>query len=178
MHNPSMATILEQLIGLPGTIIITLGLIISVSSSYLSWTLFATEIPFLAAKNKAFPQVFLKTNQNNVPIASLWLTSIVVQIALISVYFFNKNYTQLLLISSVMILLPYFLVSAFYLKESWRNRRTKHILIAIVAVIYAAWLLYAAGISLLLLSMCLYIIGLSVFFYSRYSNQRKNNIVL
>lgn len=45
MHNPSMATILEQLIGLPGTIIITLGLIISVSSSYLSWTLFATEIP-------------------------------------------------------------------------------------------------------------------------------------
>ncbi|MEX7543617.1 aldehyde dehydrogenase family protein, partial [Acinetobacter baumannii] len=36
MHNPSMATILQQLIGLPGTIIITIGLIISVSSSYLS----------------------------------------------------------------------------------------------------------------------------------------------
>lgn len=50
MHNPSMATILQQLIGLPGTIIITIGLIISVSSSYLSWTLFATEIPYLAAK--------------------------------------------------------------------------------------------------------------------------------
>ena len=31
--------------------------------------------------------------------------------------FFNKNYTQLLLISSVMILLPYFLVSAFILKN-------------------------------------------------------------
>ena len=46
MHNPSMATILQQLIGLPGTIIITIGLIISVASSYLSWTLFATEIPF------------------------------------------------------------------------------------------------------------------------------------
>ena len=69
MHNPSMATILEQLIGLPGTIIITLGLIISVSSSYLSWTLFAIEILFLAAKNKAFSKVFLKTNQNNIQIA-------------------------------------------------------------------------------------------------------------
>ncbi|MNG60557.1 putative arginine/ornithine antiporter [compost metagenome] len=173
MHNPSMATILEQLIGLPGTIIITLGLIISVSSSYLSWTLFATEIPFLAAKNKAFPQIFLKTNQNNVPIASLWLTSIVVQISLIAVCFFDKNYTQLLLISSVMILLPYFLVSAFYLKESWKNKRAKHIWIAMVAVIYASWLLYAAGISLLLLSGCLYLVGLSIFFYSRYADKRE-----
>ena len=173
MHNPSMATILEQLIGLPGTIIITLGLIISVSSSYLSWTLFATEIPFLAAKNKAFPQIFLKTNQNNVPIASLWLTSIVVQISLIAVCFFDKNYTQLLLISSVMILLPYFLVSAFYLKESWRNKRGKHIWIAMVAVIYASWLLYAAGIALLLLSGCLYLVGLSIFFYSRYADKRE-----
>lgn len=173
MHNPSMATILEQLIGLPGTIIITLGLIISVSSSYLSWTLFATEIPFLAAKNKAFPKVFLKTNQNNVPIASLWLTSVVVQISLIAVCFFDKNYTQLLLISSVMILLPYFLVSAFYLKESWKNKRTKHIWIALIAVIYASWLLYAAGISLLLLSGCLYLVGLSIFFYSRYADKRE-----
>lgn len=178
MHNPSMATILAQLIGLPGTIIITLGLIISVSSSYLSWTLFATEIPFLAAKNRAFPKVFLKTNQNNVPIASLWLTSVVVQISLIAVCFFDKNYTQLLLISSVMILLPYFLVSAFYLKESWKNKRTKHIWIALIAVIYASWLLYAAGISLLLLSGCLYLVGLSIFLYSRYTNKREvcNNL--
>ena len=172
MHNPSMATILTQLIGFPGTVIITLGLIISVSSSYLSWTLFATEIPFLAAKNKAFPAIFLKTNQNNVPISSLWLTSIVVQISLIAVCFFDKNYTQLLLISSVMILLPYLLVSAFYFKESWKNKRTKHICIASVAVIYAAWLLYAAGLSLLLLSGILYILGILVFFYSKYSNRK------
>ena len=166
MHNPSMATILGQLIGIPGTFVITLGLIISVSSSYLSWTLFATEIPYLAAKNGAFPKIFLKTNQNSVPIASLWLTSIVVQLSLIAVCFFNKNYTQLLLISSVMILLPYFLVSAFYLKESIRNKRTKHIVIASIATMYAVWLLYAAGFSLLLLSGIFYALGL-IFLLSR-----------
>lgn len=172
MHNPSMATILGQLIGIPGTFVITLGLIISVSSSYLSWTLFATEIPYLAAKNGAFPKIFLKTNQNSVPIASLWLTSIVVQLSLIAVCFFNKNYTQLLLISSVMILLPYFLVSAFYLKESIRNKRTKHIVIASIATMYAVWLLYAAGFSLLLLSGIFYALGLLIFFYSRFSLKR------
>lgn len=172
MHNPSMATILGQLIGIPGTFVITLGLIISVSSSYLSWTLFATEIPYLAAKNGAFPKIFLKTNQNSVPIASLWLTSIVVQLSLIAVCFFNKNYTQLLLISSVMILLPYFLVSAFYLKESIRNKRIKHIVIASIATMYAVWLLYAAGFSLLLLSGIFYALGLLIFFYSRFSLKR------
>lgn len=172
MHNPSMATILGQLIGIPGTFVITLGLIISVSSSYLSWTLFATEIPYLAAKNGAFPKIFLKTNQNSVPIASLWLTSIVVQLSLIAVCFFNKNYTQLLLISSVMILLPYFLVSAFYLKESIRNKRKKHIVIASIATMYAVWLLYAAGFSLLLLSGIFYALGLLIFFYSRFSLKR------
>ena len=77
--------------------------------------------------------------------------------------FFNKNYTQLLLISSVMILLPYFLVSAFYLKESIRHKRTPHIAIASVASIYALWLLYAAGLDLLLLSGVLYLVGLVIF---------------
>lgn len=173
MHNPSMATILTHLIGLPGTIVITVGLIVSVASSYLSWTLFATEIPFLASKNGAFPAVFQKTNQNNVPISSLWLTSTVVQLSLIAVYFFNKNYTQLLMISSVMILLPYFLVSAFYLKVSILKRRFPHIAIASVATIYAIWLLYAAGIPLLILSFKLYAVGLVVFFYSYLSHRKQ-----
>ncbi|MCF9034123.1 basic amino acid/polyamine antiporter [Acinetobacter nectaris] len=173
MQNPSMATILSHYIGFSGTVIITVGLIISVASSYLSWTLFATEIPFLAAKNGAFPKKFLETNENNVPKASLWLTSIVVQLCLVAVYFFNKNYTQLLLISSVMILLPYFLVSAFYLKESIRHKRHKHICIASVATIYALWLLYAAGVSLLLLSVALYAVGLIIFFYSYLQHKRQ-----
>ncbi|MBF7683432.1 amino acid permease [Acinetobacter sp. B5B] len=175
LHNPSMATILTHLIGLPGTIIITVGLIISVASSYLSWTLFATEIPFLAAKNGAFPDIFLKTNENNVPISSLWLTSIVVQVSLIAVCFFDKNYNNLLLISSVMILLPYFLVSAFYLKTSLKLGQSKHICIASIATLYAAWLVYAAGLSLLLLSGILYAVGLLIFFYSYFKHQRKSN---
>ena len=173
MHNPSMASILSQLIGLPGTVIITVGLIISVASSYLSWTLYATEIPFLAAKNAAFPAIFTKTNRNNVPIASLWLTSLVVQSSLIAVYYFNKNYNQLLLISSVMILVPYLLVSAFYLKQSMLKGHKKHVFIALLATIYALWLVYAAGLSLLKLSLLLYMVGLVIFFYSYYTNKKR-----
>ncbi|PAM08019.1 arginine:ornithine antiporter, partial [Acinetobacter baumannii] len=79
-------------------------------------------------------------------------STIVVQGSLIAVSFFNKKYIQLLLISSAMILLPYYLVSAIYLKESIRHKRTPHIAIASVASFYALWLLYAAALDLLLLS--------------------------
>lgn len=89
--------------------------------------------------------------------------------------FFNKNYTQLLLISSVMILLPYFLVSAFYLKESIRHKRTPHIAIASVASIYALWLLYAAGLDLLLLSGVLYLVGLVIFSISYFEHKNRSN---
>lgn len=70
-----------------------------------------------------------------------------------------------------MILLPYFLVSAFYLKEAKKHRRKKHITISLVALTYSTWLLYAAGLNLLFLSLILYAFGLIIFFYSKYLNK-------
>ena len=61
-----------------------------------------------------------------------------------------------------MILLPYFLVSAFILKNLFATN-VRHIAIASVASIYALWLLYAAGLDLLLLSGVLYLVGLVIF---------------
>ncbi len=58
MHNPSMASILAQLIGLPGTIVITLGLIISVSSSYLSGPYLQPKFHFWLQKMAPFQKVF------------------------------------------------------------------------------------------------------------------------
>ncbi|MCG2916237.1 arginine:ornithine antiporter, partial [Escherichia coli] len=60
------------------------------------------------------------------------------------------------------------------LKESARHKRGKHIFIAGIATLYAVWLLYAAGLSLLLLSGILYLLGLVIYFYSRYSVKRGN----
>lgn len=40
-----------------GEIIIAAGLIVSVCGAYLSWTIMAAEVPFLAATHKAFPRI-------------------------------------------------------------------------------------------------------------------------
>lgn len=48
-----------------GEIVIAAGLIVSVCGAYLSWTIMAAEVPFLAATHKAFPRLFARQNSNN-----------------------------------------------------------------------------------------------------------------
>ncbi|WP_338065330.1 amino acid permease [Aggregatibacter aphrophilus] len=54
-----------------GKVIITLCLIISVLASYISWTMYSTEVPYRGAKNGVFPKILDKLNRNDTPINSL-----------------------------------------------------------------------------------------------------------
>lgn len=79
MPNPSMAGLLEHMIGSSGKIIITACLIVSVLASYISWTMYSAEVPYRGAQNGAFPKILNKINENDTPINSLWFTNLVVQ---------------------------------------------------------------------------------------------------
>lgn len=160
MRNPSMAGLMVRLMGSWGEIVIAAGLIVSVCGAYLSWTIMAAEVPFLAATHKAFPRLFARQNSNNAPSASLWLTNISVQVSLVLIWLTGSDYGTLLTIASEMILVPYLLVGAFLLKIA---TRPLHKAVAIGACIYGIWLLYASGPVHLLLSVVLYAPGLLVF---------------
>lgn len=168
MRNPSMAGLMVRLMGSWGEIVIAAGLIVSVCGAYLSWTIMAAEVPFLAATHKAFPRLFARQNSNNAPSASLWLTNISVQVSLVLIWLTGSDYGTLLTIASEMILVPYLLVGAFLLKIA---TRPLHKAVAIGACIYGIWLLYASGPVHLLLSVVLYAPGLLVFLYARRTHQ-------
>ena len=120
MRNPSMAGLMVRLMGSWGEIVIAAGLIVSVCGAYLSWTIMAAEVPYLAATHKAFPRLFARQNRNNAPSASLWLTNISVQASLVLIWLTGSDYGTLLTIASEMILVPYLLVGAFLLKIATR----------------------------------------------------------
>ncbi len=113
MRNPSMAGLMVRLMGSWGEIVIAAGLIVSVCGAYLSWTIMAAEVPYLAATHKAFPRLFARQNRNNAPSASLWLTNISVQASLVLIWLTGSDYGTLLTIASEMILVPYLLVAPF-----------------------------------------------------------------
>ncbi|WP_419844164.1 basic amino acid/polyamine antiporter, partial [Actinobacillus pleuropneumoniae] len=127
MPNPSMAGLMEQMIGTSGKIIITFCLIVSVLASYMSWTMFSSEIPYQAAKTKVFPKVLNRTNINGTPIAGLWLTNITIQISLLLVLFTGKGYSMLIQLSTTMILVPYFLVGAYLFKVAMKQNEAWYI---------------------------------------------------
>ncbi|MCW9716896.1 MULTISPECIES: basic amino acid/polyamine antiporter [unclassified Avibacterium] len=177
MANPSMAGLLELMIGKSGKVLITVCLIISVLASYISWTMYSAEVPYRGAKNGAFPQILNKLNDNDVPINSLWFTGFVVQLCLILVLLTGKTYEALLLISTSMILVPYLLIGAYLLKLAFQQHCAWYIkLTGFIATLYGLWILYAAGLDYLLISVALYVPGIALFLYSRHQSQGKFNL--
>ncbi len=106
-------------------------------------------------------------NANGSPAASLWLTNGAVQIALLLIYMYGGTYNTLLTIASEMVLVPYFLVGAFLLKLAIKKQSVLLKSIGAGACIYGIWLLYASGLTHLMMSVLMYAPGLLIFFYAR-----------
>lgn len=101
--SASMAAVLEKAVGPWGSVLVRIGLVISVSGAFLSWTLFAAEIPYRAAQEGMLPKVFSIQNKNGSPAGALWITNSLVQIFLIITLFANSTYLALFYIASTAI---------------------------------------------------------------------------
>ncbi|WP_426206246.1 arginine-ornithine antiporter [Pseudomonas sp. TWP3-1] len=171
LQNPSMAAVLEHVVGHWGAVLISVGLIISLLGALLSWVLLCAEIMFAAAKDHTMPEFLRKENANHVPVNALWLTNAMVQIFLIITLFSASTYLSLIYLATSMILVPYLWSAAYALLlavrgesyEGFAAERRKDLLIGGIALIYAVWLLYAGGVKYLLLSALLYAPGAILF---------------
>ena len=171
LQNPSMAAVLEHVVGHWGAVLISVGLIISLLGALLSWVLLCAEIMFAAAKDHTMPEFLRKENANHVPVNALWLTNAMVQIFLIITLFSASTYLSLIYLATSMILVPYLWSAAYALLlavrgETYENalaERKKDLFIGGVALIYAVWLIYAGGLKYLLLSALLYAPGVILF---------------
>ncbi|WP_027415745.1 arginine-ornithine antiporter [Aneurinibacillus terranovensis] len=174
LSTPSMAFVMEHVVGRWGAVIINLGLVVSLLGALLGWTLLAAEIPYVAAKDGVFPKILAKENKNGSPSASLWLTNGLIQLFILLVLFASSTYQALYSMASVAILLPYLFSALFQVKlsvtgESYQpgEARGKDKFYGIMATLYSIWLVYAAGMSYLLMTAILYTPGILVYMKAR-----------
>ncbi|MGA4365682.1 basic amino acid/polyamine antiporter [Pantoea ananatis] len=167
MRNPSMAGLMTRLTGSWGNAIIVVGLIISVCGAYLSWTIMAAEVPFIAAQQGAFPRSIARQNARNAPAASLWLTNGSIQVCLILIALTGADYNTLLTIASEMILVPYLLVGLYLIKVVKGQQKPWALGVGVGASLYGIWLLYASGPLHLFTSVVLYAPGILLFIFAR-----------
>lgn len=168
---PSMAGVLEHVVGPWGAGLINLGLIVSVGGAFLSWTLLCAEIPYTCGKDGTFPRWFAVENAKGTPANSLWVTNLAVQVFLVVAYFSKDAYNFFYFIASVAILPPYVFSGAYALKlalsgESYRGedrQRRRDLVIGLLATLYGLWLVYAAGLTYLLMATLLFVPGLVVY---------------
>ena len=171
LKNPSMAGVLEHIVGPWGAIVINVALVVSVLGAFLAWTMLAAEIPHVAARDGTMPRFFGGENASGAPATSLWITNGLVQLFLIVTYLANSTYLALFSIASVAILVPYAFSGAYAAKLAITGEaygagesRTRDLIAGLVATGYGIWLVYAAGPALLFMAAMLYAPG--IIFYA------------
>ena len=173
--QPSMAGVLETVVGPWGRVFISAGVIVSVLGAYLAWTLICAEVLSAAARNKDMPSVFAKENENKVPVSALWLTNIIVQVIVITTYWSRDAFNLMLDLTAAVSLIPFLLCAGYGWKMAGRREtydvrpgeRNRDFYIAIVATAYTAFLVYAAGLKFVVLSAVLYGPGTILYFWCR-----------
>ena len=181
LRQPSMAGAMESVVGHWGLAFISLGVIVSVLGAYLAWTMMAAEVLFVAAKDKDMPSFLARTSSKNVPLPALLMSSILIQAALLVTLFSSDAFTFMLKLCSSLSLVPYLLAAGYALKLGARREtydtqpqnRNKELFVAGLATFYTVFLVFAAGLEFLLLSLVIYTPGTILFVMSRREQGRR-----
>lgn len=165
LPQPSMAGVLAAAVGPWGSVFVGVGLIVSVLGAYLAWTLMAAEVLFVAAKDRDMPRFLAHTSGHGVPVRALLLSTSLSQVVLVLTYFSEDAFDFALDLTAVMTLIP-FLLAALYALKLRGTRETYEgaspstlrwdLVVVVLAAVYTAFLLVAAGLDLVLLSFIFY----------------------
>ncbi|MER5398827.1 basic amino acid/polyamine antiporter [Streptomyces sp. NPDC002599] len=155
LRQPSMAGVLESAVGNWGQVFVSVGLIVSVLGAYLAWTLMAAEVLFVAAKDEDMPRFLARSTRDDVPVPALLLTTVLTQVVLVVTLFSDDAFNFALDLTSALTLIPFLLAAAFALKIA-RRRFGGDLVVAALATLYTAFLLYAAGLKYILVSFIIY----------------------
>ncbi|MBZ9959578.1 basic amino acid/polyamine antiporter [Mesorhizobium sp. BR1-1-14] len=175
VQQPSMAGVLEAVVGHWGAVFISIGVLISVLGAYLAWSLICAEVLFAAAKSEDMPRLFAAQNGNKVPANALWLTNIVVSLFVISTYWSRDAFNFMLDMTSVTALLPYLLVAGYGILlarsgvgyEKTPDQRGRDQIFAWIAAIYTIFMFVAAGLKYVLLVAVLFAPGTILYVWAR-----------
>ncbi|WP_425432696.1 basic amino acid/polyamine antiporter [Isoptericola jiangsuensis] len=181
LRQPSMAGVLEAAVGSWGAVFVSVGLIVSVLGAYLAWTLMAAEVMYVAAKDRDMPR-FLARSRDDVPVNALLLSTALSQVILVLTYFSADAFDFALDLTASMTLVPFLLAAAYALKlratrETYDGAPARtlrgDLVVAVLATAYTAFLLYAAGLTYLLVSLVIYAPATVLFAMTRREQGRR-----
>jgi arginine:ornithine antiporter / lysine permease len=174
VSQPSMAAVLESIVGHWGSIFIRVGVIVSVLGAYLAWTLMSAEVLYIPAKSEDMPRFLARTNSHGAPVAALVMAAALISLLLVALLFAADALDFMLDLTAALSLIPYLFAAAYALKltatrETYGNGKSLvgDMVIAGLATVYTLFLIYAAGVDKLLLSCILYAPAAALYYKAR-----------
>lgn len=157
-------------IGAAGSIIVKLGIMLSILGALISWVMIAAQLPHAAAKEGLMPRVFARSNAVGAPTASLVITNLIAQVGLLVLLSSGLQtvYNMVLLLATTCILMPYLFSALYALRVSKElGLGAKNLVICGIAVVYVAYCFVSVGFIYIAASFIIYAIGMFVFFKTK-----------
>lgn len=173
LPNPPMAALLASVVGPWGAALVNIGVIISLGGALFTYTILCVDSIYQPALQHCFPTGYTRLNQKGAPVGGILLTTLVTQFFLILIYFHDATYQVCYALSTSAIMFPYALSAFFCLMVTLQSCRGKSRpsafvwLYALVGSAYGLWMLYASGISNILISAILYFPGFVLYQQAR-----------
>lgn len=174
---------LKRIVGEWGEPIINVGVLISLLTSWLAWTMTFAEIPMITAQNGTFPKKIAKCNKQKSFSFSLWISSALMQLMVLLVYFSSDTWAAMLAISGLTVL-PVYLMSTAYLynlcingdytnyKKSLSGARIS----SVIGFLACSFMFYSSEKKYLAMVQPLLTIGIHLFVWKRIEEGERNKI--
>jgi len=181
LENPPMAGVVGAVVGPWAEVLVNIAVIISLGGAMFTYMILCIDSLYAPAKDGALPPVFAKVNKHNAPTWSVLLHTIVVQAFIVIMYFSETTYQAAYALSTSGIMVPYVTTALYFFKlmckgeglEEGNNNKVGAWIIAIIAVVYGAWLMYASGLTYILAMAILYAPGVIMFVYHKKQQGKK-----
>jgi arginine:ornithine antiporter/lysine permease len=181
----SMAVAMLDTVGQWGSVLVNVGIIISVIGSWLAWMIELGEMPATAAKRGTFPKGMAKENRFHAPYVALLVTAGIIEVFYLLTFVAANPWAVMVSITSVMALPAYLFCTLYLVKLSagpsypsgaHTNRRLA-LVTGSLGSIYGLWMIYAAGLNYLLMACIIYAIGVPIYAVARKRTGQLDGIV-
>lgn len=169
LGEPSVARMLELYLGPIGGYFVSGAMVLSIFGSWLYYTMGPTESILILSDHGLLPKKFGELNDKGVPTFSLFLTTLLANLLLISMHFTEDAYNFGYSLSASAILITWVFITVYQVKRSIQHPdepgRIKELVIGLIGCVYFFYAMFVSGISYILLCGVLYVVGF--FFYYR-----------
>jgi APA family basic amino acid/polyamine antiporter len=176
LSNAPFADVARMFWGGGAAALVALAGAISGFGALNGWILLQGEVPYVMAKDGAFPKVFAKTSKRNTPVVALVFGSMLVT----TLVFLNAGdttvrvFTFMVLLATTACLVMYLVCSLALLRLQWQGglggarRGTAGLAaVALVGIVYSLWAIAGAGTKALLWGLVLFAMGGPVYWTMR-----------